>query len=84
VGSRGLTLERYWIDTLCPLFVDANDRLADGTRAAKKMIFRHYVLQDPLTRLPLDRVTEEDIRRLQARLRHAESTRRKSLAGVYQ
>lgn len=68
-GSRRLTLERYWLDTLCPLFVEGNDDLSDGTRASKCMIFRSYVLPDPIARLPMHRVTEEDVRHFQVRLR---------------
>src|SRR5687767_4580313 len=52
-GPRRLTLERYWLDTLGPLYVDANDALAPGTRDSKHMIFRTYILPDPIARLPI-------------------------------
>ena len=50
-------------DVLQPLFVDGNDGLAESTRQAKRMIFRTYVLPDPIARVPLHQVTEEDVRR---------------------
>src|SRR4051812_49580543 len=46
VGSRRLTLQRYWSDTLRPLFVEANDSMSEGNRSSKTMIFRHHVLTD--------------------------------------
>jgi integrase len=68
-GSTRLTLERYWLDTLLPLFVDGDENLAESTRAAKRSIFRARVLPDPLARLPVHRVSEEDVRRFVVRLR---------------
>ena len=79
-GSRRLTLERYWLDTLLPLYVDGNDGIAEGTRAAKRMIFRAYVLPDRVARLPMGQVTQEDVRRFQARLRQRTTIRGGSLS----
>src|SRR4051794_20796434 len=62
-GRRRLTLKRYWLDTLQPLFVDGNEELSEGTREAKRMIFATYVLSDRLALLPLHHVTEEEVRR---------------------
>jgi len=79
-GSRRLTLERYWLDTLLPLYVDGNDGLAHGTRAAKRMIFGAYVIPDPLARVPMAQVTQEDLRRFQARLRQRTTTHGRPLS----
>jgi hypothetical protein len=80
LAPRRLTLERYWLDTLRPLYLDGNDRLAEGTRLAKHMIFRTYVLPDPIARLPLARVSHDDARRFQARLRQRQTVRGRDLS----
>jgi integrase len=79
-GSRRLSVERYWLDTLLPLYVVANERLSDGTRHAKRMIFTAYILPDPIARLPMGQVTQEDVRRFQARLRERRTARRAALS----
>jgi integrase len=79
-GSRRLTLERYWLDTLEPLHVTGNERLAENTRQSKRMIFRRHLLTDPIARVPLTQVSSDDVRRLQARLRTQTTARKRPLS----
>lgn len=79
-GPRRLSLASYWLDTLLPLHVDGDPKLAESTKVGKRMIFRAYILPDQIAAVPMSAISGDDLRRFQVRLMKRTTGRKKPLS----